>query len=184
MTSNAVEPMTAAIIGRALLARLEAMYLQYGVPLPERRYWTTGTLPPDCEQVVVSLVALREGLVNDQGDAGSAQQPCQTFVLADYVITISHCFPTPDDRGNLPLPEQIGEAADRAATDAYLLEKLAGCWFDITGYDVNPDILQRTDENGDLLPIPSGFGVDASVEIEDPQGGVQSVSLKLGLVIG
>jgi hypothetical protein len=158
-------PDSAGIIGRALLDRIQAIYATFGVELPKRQVWSVGEVPPDCDQLVVSLQSLDEGVI-----AGEIPSPCEVPVNATYTVSVSRCHPV-DPKGGATNPEVLGKAADAAARDAYLLMKLSGC-LDMYGADVPG--------SGQI----GGMGTEASVEISGPQGGMVTTTLTLKTVIG
>ena len=158
-------PKSIATIGRALLDRVICLYAHFGVDLPERRLWAAGEVPFDCDQLIVSLEGLGEGLV---GTDNQPPNPCHVPVNATFNITVVRCYPV-DPKGNPTKPEVLADAADAAAIDAYLLMKLSGC-LDMYGAD--------TGRAG------GGMGTDASISISNAQGGVQAVTLELTTVIG
>jgi hypothetical protein len=176
-----IDPTSVAAIGRELVRRVEMLYADHGVSLPTRRIWAAGSVPPECEQLVVSFTGLREGLI--EGD-NAPNRPCETLVVAEFKVRVSRCVPVGDDVGNPPSPEEIGAAADMLSTDSYLLVKLAGCYFDLfsLGSPGGGRVVYGVD--GSRQIIPGGMGVDISLEVEDPQGGMQSVVLTLSMVVG
>jgi hypothetical protein len=156
-----IDPTTVAKLGELLLHRVEEVYREAGVDLPDRRIWAVGEVPFDCNQLIVSLDGLREGLINTENQVPS---PCEVPVMAEFNITVVRCAPVPDSRGNPPTPKQYADFAAITSTDAYLLMK-ASCSFDLFGA---------------LIPgYPGGMGVEASVSISNAQGGVQAVTLNL-----
>lgn len=157
-------------IGHALRDRVVAIYEQAGIDLPERRVWVIGEGVFDCEQLIVAFTGLSEGLINAENPQRS---PCEVFVNATFKITVVRCVPTADARGNSPLVADMDAATDLSVIDAYLLMK-SSCRFDMYGADViglHPSAL-------------GGMGVESSVEIEEPQGGFQAVTLNITTVIG
>lgn len=165
-----VDPQVLSRVGRELLARVQTVYADAGVALPERQLWTVGAVPYDCGMLAVSLSSLREGV--GIGDA-EVQRPCEVTVAATFRVIVVRCVPVPDSRGNPPTPERIAAAADTLATDAYLLMRSA-CKLDMWAAGLRP------------APHPSvfgGMGVNATVEVEDASGGAQAVVLTLETVI-
>ena len=160
-------PGSVATIGRALLDRVVCLYAHMEVELPERRIWAAGEVPYDCNQLIVSLDGLSEGLLNTDSQPPS---PCNVPVNATFNITVVRCYPV-DPKGNPTKPEDLAKAADAAAIDAYLLMKLSGC-LDMYGED--------TGGQGGW----GGMGTEASISISNAQGGVQSVTLELQTVVG
>jgi hypothetical protein len=164
-----VDPFVLPKIARALLDRVRAVYAEAAIDLPSRQIWTIGEPVYDCEELVVSLIDLSEGLT--QGD--SPQSPCVVPINATFKVTVVRCAPVPDNRGNPPTPDALMRAADESAVDAYLLMK-SSCKFDMWGADVDgldPSAL-------------GGLGVNASIEVVEAQGGMQGVALNIVTVIG
>lgn len=161
------DPKALSIIGRGLLERVVAVYEDFGVPVPQRQFWSAGNVPPECSQIVVALKSLSEGLT---GSEETIPSPCDNLVQAKFSVTVTRCIPTPDNRGTPPSPAQIAEASDLASQDAYLLAK-AACSFDMYGSDVPG------------APL-GGMGVEWSVTVNDYEGGMQTVELDLTTVIG
>ena len=158
-------PGSIATIGRKLLERVECLYKEFGVSLPDRRIWTVGEVPYDCNQLIVSLDSLAEGLVNTENQPPN---PCHVPVNATFNITVVRCYPV-DPKGNATAPDVLAKAADLAAKDAYLLLKLSGC-LDMYGADTGVG--------------SGGMGTEASISISNAQGGVQAVTLELTTVVG
>ena len=161
-----LDPSALAKIGQMLLDRVIAIYEEAGVELPLRRVWAAGDIPFECNSLVVSLAELREGIVNSET---AVPDPCHVPLMAEFNITAARCYPVGDQRGNPPSPEKIAAAAIAAATDAYLLMK-ASCTLDMFGADI-PGAPQ------------GGMGVEASISIGNPQGGMQTVTLNLVTMI-
>jgi len=166
-------PGSISIIGKELLRRVIALYDCFHDPndpdfvLPGRRIWTVGEVPYDCNQLIVSLDSLAEGLVNTENQPPN---PCHVPVNATFNITVVRCYPV-DPKGNATAPDVLAKAADLAAKDAYLLLKLSGC-LDMYGAD--------TGGAGGF----GGMGTEASISISNAQGGVQAVTLELTTVVG
>ena len=151
----------------AIKERVVQLYADYDVPLPSRQYWMLNDPAYDCEQMVVSLMSLQEGLI---GTDNAPQSPCDVFITATFKVTIVRCVPGLTDDGQPPSASEI-EAASRAlAMDAYLLMK-SSCWFDVYGVDIEG------------APL-GGMGVDASVETQEVNGRMQAVVLNFTSVIG
>lgn len=163
-------PFALVRIGHALRDRVVAVYEQARVDLPLRRNWVIGEGVFDCEQLIVAFTGLAEGMINTES---APQSPCDVFVTATFKITVVRCVPTADARGNAPLVEDVDAATDMSVIDAYLLMK-SSCTFDMYGADViglDPSAL-------------GGMGVEASIDVEAPQGGFQAVTLNITTVIG
>ena len=175
---NVIDPTALSRIGRALLARVQAVYASYGVALPSRQLWNVGEPVYDCEQLVVSLMSLREGLIDtDARSVTVPSAPCDVTVIGVFQVVVVRCIPVPETRGTTlvtPTPEVIADSADVLSTDAYLLMK-SGCKFDMFGADIVPPLHHSA---------LGGMGVDVRVEIQEASGGFQAVVLNLETVIG
>lgn len=173
-----VDPYSLVKVGRALLARVQAVYAAAGVTLPSRQLWLAGDSAFDCEQLVVAFTNLREGMLDaDARSATVPSRPCDVPVIASFQITVVRCVPTPETRGNAMVPPTelaLADATDILATDAYLLMK-SGCKFDMFGADIEPAL--------DPSAL-GGMGVDLRVEVQEASGGMQAVTLYLDTVIG
>lgn len=131
-----------------------------GVPLPTRRYWTTGTPTSDCEQVVV---AFRQAYYGPPGDEASEPQRCDGPRSANIEVHVTRCVPTPKgSRGTPPSPQEIQESATIRLVDSWLLLDFA-------------PILDQWNGFG----MPGGLGVIGTVETGESKGGFQSTILTL-----
>lgn len=164
MTTIDVDP-TRAAESRSLvtmlddiLERVAAGYTQAGVLLPERQYWTLSTPAVDCEQLVVTFI---QAYMGGPGDQAMLPQPCTAPRSAAVDIQIARCVPTMGARGRAPEAASIQAAAEQLAVDAYLLIDIAA-------------ELETWDRTG--MP---GLGVIATVDVTEPAGGYQSVTLHL-----
>lgn len=148
---------------REVLDRIVGGYELAGVPLPERRYTTTGTPAVDCEQAVVIF---RQAYIGPVGDEANGPQPCESPRSASLEVRVSRCIPTPKGtRATPPTPEAIQEAAELQMQDAWLLLDLA----------------PSTDTWNGLAP--GGPGVIATIEAGEPQGGYQTTVLMLTMQV-
>lgn len=145
-----------------VLGVLVAVYEQYNVPLPARRYWTTGMASVDCAQAVVSLIQLYLG---PPGDQAATPQHCNQPKTAVLTIYISREVPVPSNNGKPPAPEDIQAAAGWQATDAWvLMESLEQ--FDTWGIDGI-----------------RGPGVIATIQTPAPMGGFATVEMQLTVTV-
>lgn len=153
----------ALIIERFLyrvLDRLQGVYEQEGVPLPSRRYWMLGPEPAeDCEQAVVCFIQSYLGLPGDQ--AADAQQ-CNAARTAVLNIHITRDHPV-GENGKAVSPERIMEASRWGAADATILS-----WAlkDLSAIEGSP-----------------GPGVIATINVNPPQGGLQTTVLNISMMI-
>ena len=167
-------PDALGIIGRELLQRVEEIYSEVGVTLPNKRLWTLAQPIVDCEQIVVSLLALAEG----QPEANvQVSRPCVVPINATFQIAVFRCAPTGGNRGGMPSPEVLGNFADAIARDAYILMYLASC-LDMFGADVYP-----IEERDQFTSALGGRGIEATVEVTESLGGYQGAVLSLTTVI-
>ena len=137
------------------------IFTEYGVDLPSKRYWTAGTAVIDCEQLVVSLVQLYLGAPGDQADAPQRLMVPRTAVCT---LTIARNVPTVGQNGRSPDAAKIQEYAGNIAVDAWILV----------------DTVSRFDqwEAGQF-----GVGVIATVDIAEPEGGLQAVNMQLTMAV-
>ena len=148
---------------REVLARIVGGYELAGVPLPERRYTTTGTPAVDCEQLVVIF---RQAYIGPVGDEADGPQRCDSPRTAALEVHVSRCIPTPKGtRSVTPGAAEIQLAAEQQMVDAWLLLDLA----------------PSTDTWNGLAP--GGPGVIATVEAGEPQGGYQTTVLMLTMQV-
>jgi hypothetical protein len=146
---------------QGVLDRVVAVFQSYGVPLPDRQYWTMGTPAVDCAQVVVSFVQLYLG---PPGDEASQPQRCNMPRTAVVTITISRAIPVVGVNGKAPTAEKIQEGSVISAVDAWVLM-------------ASLNLLDQWEEGG------YGPGVIATLNATEPQGGFQSVSMNLTLAV-
>ena len=167
--SSRIDPGALVTITDEILARLRALYAEYGVPLPSRCYWTLGDPTVDCEQAVVAFQSYEEkNLATNQTEA--TPNPCTVFATATFTISITRCVVTMGKDGNPPTPKQIMDTAKLCLVDAHLLMK-GSCRFDMYGADI-PDA------------ITGGMGVNASVQGNTPRGDYRTTTLQFTTVLG
>lgn len=168
MTTTPVDPERAvevrSLIGmmETILDRVIAGYEQAGVSLPDRRYWTLATPAVDCEQLVVSFV---QAYIGSPGDEAAEPQRCHSPRSAAIDIQVSRCIPSVGSRGRAPSAADIQAGSEALAIDAYLLLDIAAS-------------LDVWDPIG-----PPSLGVIATVDVTEPQGQYQSVTLHLTAAI-
>lgn len=144
-----------------IIERIGTVFQSHNVGLPSRRYWTMGQPAIDCEQVVVSFVQMYLGA---PGDEATTPQRCNVPRSAVLQISISREVPTVGMNGRPPSADKIEQASHMGAIDAYVLMECVrefDMW-DETGY---------------------GLGVIATVNVEGPEGGFQTVNMQLTMAI-
>jgi hypothetical protein len=147
---------------QGVLDRVVSIYQSYGMPLPSRRYWTFGQPAVDCEQVVVSLAQLYLG---PPGDEASLPQRCNMPRTAVLNVYISRPVPIVGANGKAPDPDKIIKASEVTATDAWILMN-------------SLYLLDQWEEEGLF-----GLGVIATVDVDEPQGGFQTVNMQLTMAV-
>lgn len=131
-----------------------------GVALPNRRYWTIGTPPVDCDQLVVSF---RQAYYGPPGDEASEPQRCDGPRSAAIEVRISRRIPVPKGtRSHAPKAAEIQLGAQQQLVDAWLL----------LDFVPNLDFW-----NGPLSP--GGLGVIGTVDGGEAQGDYQTTVLNL-----
>lgn len=131
-----------------------------GVSLPERRYWTIGTPPVDCAQLVVSF---RQAYYGPPGDEASEPQRCDGPRSAAIEVRISRKIPVPKGtRASAPKAAAIQLSAQEQLVDAWLL----------LDFVPNLDFW-----NGPMMP--AGLGVIGTVDGGEAQGDYQTTVLNL-----
>lgn len=157
------ETRSIVVMLREILERIEAGYENASVPLPARRYVSTGTPAVDCEQVVV---VFRQAYIGPPGDEAQFPQRCDGPRTASVEVHVTRCIPGPKgSRATAPRAEDIQAAAELQMQDAWLLLDLA----------------PSTDTWNGMAP--GGPGVIATVEAGEPQGLYQSTVLNLAMQI-
>lgn len=151
-----------AIFMQAVLDKVVSSFASYNMPLPFRRYWTLGAPAVDCEQVVVSLIQMYVGA---PGDEATSPRRCSDPRSATINVSLSRQVPTVGQNGKAPSAETIESYAEICAYDAWILLDSAAqldTWEPGGGY---------------------GVGVIATVEVNEPQGGYQTVTLTVTAAI-
>lgn len=144
------------------LARVVTAFDAAGVVLPERQYWTLGQPAWDCEQVVVSFV---QAYLGPPGDEAATPQRCDGTESAALTVQVVRCIPTTGPtRNKPPTAEQMQDAAERLAIDAYILL----------------DAAKTLDQWAPDFP---SLGVIATVDASDAQGGFQGTTLNVTAAI-
>jgi hypothetical protein len=144
-----------------VLERVEAIYQSYNVSLPNRRYWTMGQPAVDCEQVVVSFIQMYLGPV---GAEINSPQRCNVPRTATLTISVAREVPVVGQNGQPPSTSKIQQVAAYAAIDAWVLMQ-------------SVNLLDQWDSSG------YGPGVLATVEVGEPEGGLQSTTLQITMAV-
>jgi len=150
-----------AVFMQAVLDQVVTSFASYNMPLPFRRYWTLGAPAVDCEQVVVSLIQMYVGA---PGDEATSPRRCSDPRSATITVTVSRQVPTVGPSGKAPAAETIESYAEVSAYDAWILLDSAAQ-------------LDTWEQGG------YGVGVIATVEVNAPEGGYQTVTLTLTAAI-
>lgn len=144
----------------ALLDRVEGVYEANGVPLPTRRYWMLGAdAPEDCEQVVVTFV---QGELGIPGDPNGSSYMCSEPKSATITVSVTRDHPI-GTSGRPINPDKIIESSTWGAIDAATL------LFNLEDIVTPPDW--------------GRFPNISSVLVSPPNGGVQTTTLTIRMVI-
>lgn len=146
---------------QGILDRVVSIYQSYGVPLPERQYWTMGTPAVDCAQVAVSFVQMYLG---PPGDEANQPQRCNQPRTAVVTVTVSRQIPIVGVNGKAPSADKIQEGSIISAVDAWVLMS-------------SINLLDQWEEHG------FGLGVIATLNAPEPQGGFQTISMQLTMAV-
>ena len=144
-----------------VLSKTIETFESFNVPLPSRRYWTMGEPAIDCAQLVVSFLQLYLGL---PGDQASQPQRCSVPRSASLRISISREVPVVGANGKAPTPEKIQEASHITAIDAWVFMEL----------------INKLDQ---WEPGEFGLGVIATAEVDAPEGGFQTTTMQVTMVV-
>jgi hypothetical protein len=144
-----------AVFLQAVLDQVFSSYASYNMHLPSRRYYTLGQPAVDCEQVVVSFVQM---YVGSPGDEATEPRRCNDPRSATLNVSISRDVPVVGQNGRPPSAENIESFAEISAYDAWIL-------------------LDSAAQLDTWEPGGYGLGVIATVEVQSPEGGFQTVVL-------
>ena len=144
-----------------VLDTVVSIFESYNVPLPNRRYWNTGQVAIDCEQLSVSLVQIYLGA---PGDQASMPQKCNMPRSAVMTVLLAREIPVVGVNGRPPSAEKISEGAEISAVDAWVL-------------------MQSINLLDQWEPGTFGVGTIATVDIPPPEGGFQIVTMQLTMAI-
>jgi hypothetical protein len=151
-----------AVFMQEVLDRVCEAYRYYGMPVPDRHYWTLATPAVDCEQLVVSMIQM---YIGTPGDEANEPRRCNDPRSATLNISVSRAVPVVGDSGNAPRGEDIQAASVVGAYDAWILME------SVREFDVWGD------------PGSLGLGVIATVDAGPPEGGFQTVTMTLTLAV-
>jgi hypothetical protein len=151
-----------AVFMQAVLDQVVSSYASYNMPIPPRQYWTLGAPAVDCEQVVVSLIQMYVGA---PGDEATSPRRCSDPRSATINVSVSRQVPTVGQNGRAPSADNIESFAEISAYDAWIMLDSAAQ-------------LDTWEPGGGF-----GVGVIATVEVNAPEGGYQTVTLTLTAAI-
>jgi len=125
--------------GTALLNLIEVCAAAEGVTLPARRYVSAGhpaEVVWDCDQVVIALAVLGEGISAAMQGGGTAKAPGSMvspggvphLPAAQLVAQIVRCAPALTSRGEPPTVAALEASGEEALTDAALLHLVRARW--------------------------------------------------------
>lgn len=146
---------------QGVLDRVIAIYEASNVPIPSRRYWTLAQPATDCEQVVVSFIQMYLGL---PGDEATAPQRCNVPRSAVMSIQISRAIPVVGQGGRAPAQDRIQDGSEILAVDAWVLMSAVR-------------LFDQWEEGG------FGPGVIATLNVQEPQGGFQTVAMQITMAV-
>lgn len=146
---------------QGVLDRVVSVYASYGVPLPDRQYWTMGAPAVDCAQVVVSFVQMYLG---PPGDEATRPQRCNQPRTVVMTITVSRAIPIVGQSGRPPTSERIQAGSVISAVDSWIL-------------------MQSVNELDQWEEGAYGLGVIATLNAPDPQGGFQNVTMQITMAV-
>lgn len=134
-----------------MLRRVVEAYTTAGVELPQRRLWSVGAVTEECSQLAVMLADL-------QPEPSELSPTCDTVMRATITVSVTRCVPVASNRNGdrPPTPQQLKDSGTLLGTDAYLLSKIA-CQLDLYGMG----------------------GLGTEVTVEDPTGGMQTITLQI-----
>lgn len=144
-----------------VLEKVVETYAENNVPLPSRRFWTMGEPAIDCEQVCVSFIQMYLGL---PGDQASTPQRCSVPRSAVLSISVSRQIPVVGANGKAPDADKIQYAAEISAVDVWLFMEL----------------IRKLDQ---WEPGEYGMGVIATAEAATAEGGFETTSMQLTMVV-
>jgi hypothetical protein len=139
----------------SVLASIVDFYAQENIPLPERRYWTTGEAAADCAQLVVVLIQTYLGV---PGGEGLEPAPChgpRTAVMGVQILRKAHV-------------PQGANAADANTIQTMSVGTAVDSW-------ALMDAIRQLDEMNN--------GVVVSINTQPPSGGLQGILATVALQI-
>lgn len=158
--SLAAEPRELSLVSALdeLLERVVSAFSAAGVQLPERRFWSVGEQPVDCEQLVISLSRTYTGT---PGDEATTPQQCNNSVTAEVTVAVWRCIPTPTGR-RTPSPREMSSAWKQLTIDGWVMQDAAAQnAFDLWG----------------------GSGTVSTLEFSNAQGGYQAAVMTLEFAV-
>jgi hypothetical protein len=144
------------------LDRIVGRFNYHNVPLPTKQYWMVGQPVIDCEQLVLSVGQLYIGSPGDQANDPMRSNSPRSVV---FRVTLARAVPSVDGRGHSPTTEKIQAGSEILAVDAWtLLDAVA--------------FLDQWEAYGGF-----GLGVIATVDVDEPSGGIQSITSTFTMAI-
>lgn len=145
-----------------VLGRLVDRFNYHNVSLPSKQYWKVGAPVIDCEQLVLSTSQMYIGL---PGDPVSGPMRCNSPRSVVFNAIIARQIPVVDGRGHEPSAAIQQQAAEISAVDTWvLLDAVAN--------------LDNWEAVGAF-----GLGVAATVDADEPQGGLQIVRANFAIAV-
>ncbi len=145
-----------------VLNRVITVYDSYNMPLPSRRYYTMATPVVDCEQICVSFIQM---YIGSPGDEATEPRKCSDPRSATLSIQVARGVPVVQQNGNPPRPDDIQNASEVSALDAWILIE-------------SMNSLDAWAGDG-----PFGLGVIATVDADPPEGGFQTTRMTLTMAV-
>lgn len=146
---------------QGILDRTVTIFQSYGVPLPARRYWTMGQPALDCEQLVIAFVQMYLGA---PGDEAAEPQRCNVPRSAVVTVNLSRAIPSVGQTGRAPEGQKIQDGSEIVAVDSWIMME-------------SIKLFDQWDEMG------FGPGVIATLNMSEAQGGFQTSTLQLTMMV-
>lgn len=145
-----------------VLTRLVDRFDHHNVPIPSKQYWKVGAPVIDCEQLVLSVSQMYIGL---PGTPVNGPMRCNSPRSVVFNAMLARKVPIVDGRGIEPSAAKQQEAANISAVDTWvLLDAVAN--------------LDNWEAVGAF-----GLGVAATVEADEPQGGLQIIRANFAIAV-
>lgn len=145
-----------------VLDRVIAAYNSYNMPLPARRYYSLSAPVVDCEQLCVAFIQM---YIGTPGDEATEPRRCTDPRSASLSIQIARSVPITQQNGQPPSAEDIQQAAEVSALDAWILMESVNQFDSWAGSG------------------PFGLGVIATVDSDPPEGGFQVTRLTITMAV-